>query len=468
MSHTPVRLRFAPAPTGWMHLGNVRAAFINALYSKKHNGTMILRIEDTDGDRIIDVGGARIQSDLAWLGIRYNEGPFFQSDRTALYQEHLDILIEKKLVYRAFETPEELEIQRALQKAQGLPPRYNRASLNLTEEEIQKKLAAGTPFVWRLKLPHTSVTFHDIARGDMTFELSNISDFAVTRNDGSFTFVFANFVDDMLMKITHVIRGEDHMTNTAGQIPLYHIFNAPVPFFYHLPIICNTDGKKLSKRDFGFSLDDLNKAGFLPEAICNYLAVIGGSFKQEIMDFNELAQNVRFDTSSPTGTIHYDVEKLRWFNHKWIARLSNEELVKRCLPFLKEQFPQSATDKKLPELLARIQPDMVTLHDSIEMLSFYFTHPKPSTEVLELHQGARCIPLLQECLKPYANTELEIDAFIDCVKTQGKKENFAVKDLFSVIRLLLTGQPQGLAVKDIISMLGSDEAKKRLAHFANT
>lgn len=462
MSHTPIRLRFAPAPTGWMHLGNVRAAFINALYAKKYNGTMILRIEDTDGERIIDVGGKRIQSDLAWLGITYNEGPIFQSDRTALYKTHLDTLIEKKAVYRAFETPEELETQRALQIAQGLPPRYNRASLKLTDAEIQQKLDAGTPFVWRFKLPHTAVTFHDIARGDMTFELSNISDFAVTRNDGSFTFIFANFVDDMLMQITHVLRGEDHMTNTAAQLPLYHLFNAPVPTFYHLPIICNVEGKKLSKRDFGFSLDDLNKAGFLPEAICNYLAVIGGSFKQEIMDFDELAQAVNFDTSSPAGTIRYDAEKLRWFNHKWITRLSLEELVKRTTPCVLEQFPQAAHDPKLNELIAKIQPDMVTLHDAVELLSFYFTHPQPAAEVLEHHQAARCMPILKDCLQPYAQAELNADAFLDCVKTKSKAENIQLKDMFAILRLLLTGQPQGLAVKDIIAMLGSDEAKKRL------
>lgn len=462
MSHSPIRLRFAPAPTGWMHLGNVRAAFINALYAKKYHGTMILRIEDTDAERIIDVGGKRIQSDLAWLGITYNEGPIFQSDRTALYQEYLEKLIEKNAVYRAFETPEELETQRALQIAQGLPPRYNRASLKLSEGEIQQKLDAGVPFVWRFKLPHTAITFHDIARGDMTFELSNISDFAVTRNDGSFTFIFANFVDDMLMKITHVLRGEDHMTNTAAQIPLYQLFNAPIPTFYHLPIICNIEGKKLSKRDFGFSLDDLNKAGFLPEAICNYLAIIGGSFKQEIMDFDELTQALHFDTSSPAGTIRYDAEKLRWFNHKWINRLSVEELVKRCMPFLQEQFPQAAHDPKLKELIAKIQPDMVTLHDAVELLSFYFTRLAPAADVLEHHQAARCMPIITACLQPYAQAELNADAFLDCVKTNSKAENIQLKDMFAVLRLLLTGQPQGLAVKDIIHMLGSDEAKKRL------
>ena len=458
MKQTTVRVRFAPAPTGWMHLGNVRAAFINALFAKKMQGQMLLRIEDTDADRIIDVGGKQIMNDLAWLGITFNEGPYFQSERTKLYQEHLDFLIKNSLVYRAFETPEELEIQRALQMAQGLPPRYNRASLNLSAADVQKKLEAGTPFVWRFKLPHTQVTFYDVARGDMTFDLSNISDFAVTRQDGSFTFVFANFVDDMLMNITYVLRGEDHMTNTAGQIPLYQAFNAPVPVFYHLPIICNIDGKKLSKRDFGFSLDDLHKGGFLPEAICNYLAVIGGSFKQEIMNFDELVQAVHFDSSSPAGTIRYDAEKLRWFNHKWIGLLSIEELTKRCLPFLQEQFPEVVNLKKLEELVARVRSDMVTLHDVVELLSFYFTTPEPTKEALELHGFTRFAPALKTLAQAYKDPE----SFVEQAKMLCKTENLPIKDIFALLRLMLTGQPQGLSVKDILIILGPEEAQKRL------
>jgi len=457
----PIRLRFAPAPTGWMHLGNVRAAYMNALFAKKNNGHMILRIEDTDGERIIDVGGKQIMKDLAWLGITYDEGPFFQSDRTELYQKYLNIVIERNLVYRAFETPEELETQRALQRAQSLPPCYNRASLQLTQAEIDQKLANNVPFVWRFKLPHGQVSFYDIARGQLTFDLTHISDFAVTRQDGSFTFMFANFVDDMLMNITYILRGEDHMTNSACQIPLYQAFDLAIPIFYHLPIICNAEGKKLSKRDFGFSLDDLHNAGFIPEAICNYLAIIGGSFKEEIMDFDTLAATLKFDTSRPAGTIQYDVEKLRWFNHKWIGKLSVDDLVSRCMPFLIQQFPQAAHIENIKELIAFIQPDMTTLHDSVELLSFYFTEPKPDHEVLEHHNFTEIAPLISSILAHYADKDIDADAFVNELRQASKTRNLALKEVFAIARLLLTGSPQGLSVKLIIVMLGSDETKRR-------
>ena len=462
INNNQVRVRFAPAPTGWMHLGNVRAAYINALYAKKYNGHMILRIEDTDAERIIDEGGKQILKDLAWLGITYDEGPFFQSQRTALYKQYLDVMIERKLVYRAFETPDELETQRALQRAQGLPPCYNRASLQLSEEQIQQKLTDKVPFVWRFKLPRGNVSFYDIARGQMSFDLTHISDFAVTRQDGSFTFMLANFIDDMLMNINHVIRGEDHMTNTACQIPLYHAFNVPVPTFYHLPIICNAEGKKLSKRDFGFSLDDLHKGGFIPEAICNYLAIIGGSFKQEIMDFDMLTQTLKFDTSSPAGTIQYDVEKLRWFNHTWIGKLSIDELTNRCLPFLIEQFPAAAQTNNLKNLIAMIQPDMTTLHDAVELLSFYFTHPEPSHEILEHHNFNQRSPLIWSIIEQYENIPLDAESFVEQLRNASKTHNIAIKELFSIVRLVLTGAPQGLSVKNIIIMLGSEETKPTL------
>src|SRR5579863_4599044 len=257
-----VRVRFAPSPTGMMHLGNVRAALINFLFAHQKKGTFVLRIEDTDAQRMLDPEAKKIIEDLAWLGLTYDEGPhvggpyapYFQSERMNLYQEKLHLLKEKNLIYRCFCSEEELAKRRDRQQALKLPPRYDRTCLALSEKEINHLLDNNTLFIWRFKLDHQrSVTITDLAHGETTFKLSNFSDFAITRQDGSFTFIFANFVDDLLMKITHIFRGEDHLSNTANQAALFAAAGAPLPIYWHLPILCNLEGKKLSKRDFGFS-----------------------------------------------------------------------------------------------------------------------------------------------------------------------------------------------------------------------
>ena len=274
---TSVRVRFAPSPTGIMHLGNVRAALINYLFAQKNQGTFVLRIEDTDQERNENIFTQRILDDLAWLGLTYTEGPsksgpyepYFQSERGLIYQDFLKILEAKNLVYRCFCTIEDIEKKRQRQIALKQPPRYDRTCLRLSPELVTIKVAQSTPFIWRFQLPDSSIAVHDLARGVIDFDLKNISDFALTRTNGTFTFMFANFVDDLTMKISHVIRGEDHLTNTAGQAALYAALEVDTPIFWHLPIIVNSEGKKLSKRDFGFSLEDLRNAGFLPEAIDN-------------------------------------------------------------------------------------------------------------------------------------------------------------------------------------------------------
>lgn len=350
MSTRSVRVRFAPAPTGMMHLGNVRTALMNYLFAQQKAGTYVLRIEDTDTDRNYDPNAKEIMHDLSWLGLTFDEGPakggphapYFQSQRHEIYQQELIRLIKSGNVYKCFCTAEELELKRQRQIALKQPPRYDRACLKLSEQDRTAKESAGIPFIWRVKLdPTSSVTIHDLAHGNITFEMKNFSDFAITRQDGTFTFIFANFVDDMLMEMTHVFRGEDHLTNTALQATLYKIFNVPLPIFFHMPILCNKEGKKLSKRDFGFSLRDLMKEGYLPQAIDNYLAIIGGSFAEEIMDLPTLAQTIDFNKLQTTGHIRYDVEKLQWVNQKWINKIDINELAQLCLPYIKRSVPSS-------------------------------------------------------------------------------------------------------------------------------
>lgn len=473
MPHNSIRLRFAPSPTGMMHLGNIRAALMNFLFVRQKSGTFILRIEDTDPERNFDVGAQQIIADLAWLGITYDEGPihggpyvpYYQSERTHLYEQALQELIAKKAVYRCFCSPEELEKRRARQIALKKPPRYDRACLNLPEAEIEGFLASKTPFIWRLQLDgNKTVTVMDLAHGATIFELKNFSDFPLTRSDGTFTFIFANFVDDMLMKISHAIRGEDHLTNTACQAALFVAFNAPMPTYWHLPVMCNIEGKKLSKRDFGFSLKDLKDEGFLPEAILNYLAIIGGgSFTNEVMSLDELIAHLNFDNIHATGRVKYDVEKLRWMNNKWINRISTTELYTRCMPFLVTAYPATATmdSKILCDLLERFKAEFITLKDAVAALQFYFERPAISHE--DMQQFTRRDDLrsmVADALAVYEDSE----QFIQRLKQQAKERNVPIKELFGYLRIALMGSTQGPAINELINALGSTESRERLTH----
>jgi nondiscriminating glutamyl-tRNA synthetase len=469
-----IRVRFAPSPTGFMHLGNVRAALINFLFAKQKQGDFILRIEDTDATRNVDPRGTHIIEDLNWLNLNYSEGPviggshgpYYQSERSSLYQKHLDALQAKNCVYKCFCTVEELEKKRQRQLALKQPPRYDRACLRLTESEIQEKIAQQIPYIWRFKLDETkTITFFDLARKLVQFDLKNFSDFALTRQDHSFTFIFANFVDDLLMRITHVFRGEDHLTNTANQVALYQAFDAHIPIFWHLPIMCNIEGKKLSKRDFGFSLTDLRTAGFLPEAICNYLAIIGGGvFEQEIMTLDQTACALNFDAIASTGQIKYDLEKLRWVNHQWIKQYPTAALVALCKPYLLAAYPTAAqlTTEQLTLLIKSIQLELVTLADCVPALAFYFSQPEITPELRQEYYITKHQQIIPELVQIITNNITDPDKATHEIQAFCRARQLNMKEIYTILRVALTSKPQGASIKDLLWMLGSQESQLRL------
>ncbi len=472
-----IRVRFAPSPTGIMHLGNVRTALLNYLFAQQKHGSFIIRIEDTDPDRNFDPQAQQILLDLAWLGLTYDEGaqkggpyaPYYQSERTAIYQSQLDFLKDKNAVYRCFCTPEELERKRARSIALKIAPRYDRTCLKLTSEQIEINLKEGIPFIWRFKIPEDYVAaVHDLAHDVINFDMNHFSDFPVSRSDGTFTFIFANCVDDMLMNISYVLRGEDHLSNTASQIVLYETFGVKAPLFWHLPIICNVDGKKLSKRDFGFSLNDLKNNGFLPEAITNYLAIIGGgSFEHEIMSMQELIKAMPFDHIKPTSSVKYDVEKLKWVNHKWIQHYDPEQLAQRTLPYIQAAYPQikNIEHHQLINLLQVIKSELTTLNDAVAKLHFYFEEPILSKETILEHIPVDLQPTLQAIITKHLSTIENADQFLEQLKSDAKTAQIPIKLLFTILRLLLTGSIHGPAIKDIITILGPQESKRRLEKF---
>lgn len=475
-----VRVRFAPSPTGMMHLGNVRAALINFLFAQQKQGAFILRIEDTDAQRMFDPEARKIIEDLQWLGLTYDEGPhvggayapYYQSERTNLYQQQLDIFKEKKLIYRCFCTEEDLEKKRVRQQALKLPPRYDRTCMILPQTDIDRLLAEGVPYIWRFKCDHNlSITITDLAYGNITFDMSNFSDFAITRQDGSFTFIFANFVDDLLMEVSHIFRGADHLSNTANQAALFHALNAPLPIYWHLPILVNLEGKKLSKRDFGFSLRDLKDAGFLPEAVGNYVSIIGGSFKDEIMPLSTIASVFNFNTIHASSHITYDVEKLKWINKNWINRYAPEQLTAQCRPFLEQAYGDKARhldNTTMTHLLQTIKSELTTTHDAVNALEFYFTKPQMTITDIEA-----CIPqTMYANLKAIITTHKDLlvtneTEFAPHIKLAAKTANVPLKDLFWLLRLAMIGKTNGPGIHELVTMLGGKESLNRIEKILN-
>lgn len=475
-----VRVRFAPSPTGMMHLGNVRAALINFLFATQKQGTFILRIEDTDAQRMFDPEAQKIIEDLQWLGLTYDEGPhvggpyapYYQSARTHLYQEQLAIFAEKNLIYRCFCTEQELEKTRLRQQALKLPPRYARTCLALKQAEIDRLLAEKVPYIWRFKCDHSqSLTITDLAYGTISFSMSNFSDFAITRQDGSFTFIFANFVDDLLMDITHIFRGADHLSNTANQAALFHAINAQLPLYWHLPILVNIEGKKLSKRDFGFSLRDLKDAGFLPEAVGNYVSIIGGSFKKEIMSLRELADVFNFNSIHASSHITYDVEKLKWVNKQWINRYEPEQLTMQCQPLLEAAYGDKAKNidqTTLTNIVQTIKSDLTTTNDIVHALEFYFIEPQLMRADIEACIPSTAYDAIKAVINEHKNLLTTNSAeFATKIKLAAHTIHLPLKELFWFLRLAMMGKTNGPGIHELIHMLGGKCALIRIEKALN-
>jgi len=469
----PVRVRFAPSPTGFMHLGSVRIAVFNYMFAKKNRGSFILRIEDTDQKRNLEESQLQILKDLEWLRLPYNEGPivggaygpYLQSERASIHQEKLNELISIGRVYRCFCTAEHLEEKRQRATVLGLPPRYDRTCAHLSDDKVKAKIADGQQFVWRFRLNDLQVIeINDMAMGKVSFDMKNFSDFVVARADGTFPFMFANMVDDWTMEMTHIIRGSDHLSNTAMQAALYDAFAVPLPTFWHLPLVCNIKGEKLSKRDFGFSLTDLRNGGFLAPAVINYLATIGFSIKEEIQSLDDLIKIMSFENLHASSTVKYDLEKVTWFNHKWMERVDVADLAAQALPFIEKEITAA---KELPhdtliKLISAIRSDMKTLADAPKLLAFYFTKPIVTREGLEKELGKEKTDLVLHILKTAVVPPSSHDLYISHLKEQGVAQGLKAKEILGSVRYVLTGSFQGMGLHDLFAVLGTVECEARI------
>ena len=336
---TNARFRFAPSPTGLLHIGGVRTALFNWLLARKHKGVFVLRIEDTDKERSTDESMKAILDGFRWLGIDWDEGPekggnfgpYFQSQRTGLYRECVDRLLREGKAYRCFCDKNDLEARRKEAEKSKKTYAYDRTCLGLSGPEIEKNLSEKKPFAVRLKVDPSPLSFTDLIRGPIDFSQQTYDDFVIVRQDGWPIYNFAVTVDDALMKITHVIRGEEHISNTPRQLLIYKALGLPLPEFGHVPIILAVDGTKLSKRHGATSVQQFREQGYLPDALINFLARLGWSYddSQEIFSRDELIEKFSLDKVSPSAGI-FNPEKLLWMNAEYIKKLPVAEKVEYC------------------------------------------------------------------------------------------------------------------------------------------
>ena len=450
-----VRVRIAPSPTGNLHIGTARTAVFNWLYARHNTGTFILRVEDTDRERSKDEYTQNILEGLAWLGIDFDEGPFFQTQRSDRYIATVHKLLAEKKAYFCYCTESELETMREMQKANKQAPRYDNRHRNLTDEQRQAFAAEGRRAVVRfiIEEPRT-IAWKDLVRGTVSWSSSDLGgDMVIARVDeqgniGLPLYNFAVVVDDIDMEITQVIRGEDHIANTAKQILIYEALGATPPQFGHTPLILNQQGAKISKRDGATSVWEFRNMGYIPEAFNNYMALLGWSPSdgKELFTLQEATKIFSFDRVNKAGA-KFDWDKLNWINSQYLHSLPTEDVCDRLTPFLKEAgYELESVDRQwLLDLTKLIAPSLTLLTDAATISKFFFTEFEDYTdEAKATLQGdaiAGIITALIEALKE--TSELDADSAGEVIKTvmksQGVKKGVVMKSL----RASLTGDLHG-------------------------
>ncbi|MFL6200520.1 MAG: glutamate--tRNA ligase [Thermoanaerobaculia bacterium] len=463
----PVRVRFAPSPTGFLHVGGARTAIYNDLLRQKLGGAFILRIEDTDKERSDEAMTRQIQSALAWIGTVWDEGPFLQSERLPRHHDRAEELLAAGKAYRCFCTPEELDAQRAEAQQKGTAFRYPRTCLRLSKEETETGLAEGRPFAVRFRMPDDNIRFHDMVRGDMDFPPDALDDFILLRSDGNPTYHMSVVVDDIDMRITHVIRGEDHLSNTPKHIPLFRALGGEVPTFGHLPLILGPDKKRLSKRYGATSVEEFRNEGILPQALYNFLALLGWSpgDDREIMTRDEMIELFSVDRLNASPAV-FDREKLLWMNSQYMARLSTAELMPHLQPLLEQAG--LAHEEKLAVALELHRTRARTLKELVEQILPYFR------ESLE-YDAAACakflkdpaLPELLETLRDRydALPEFTREALEAGLRALAEERGVKAGVLIHPVRMALSGAAGGPPLFDLVEVMGREASRRHLDRF---
>jgi nondiscriminating glutamyl-tRNA synthetase len=470
-----VRVRFAPAPTGLLHIGNARTALFNFLFTKRNQGTYVLRIEDTDLERSTDTSIGRIIEDLKWLGISWDEGPdqdglvgpYRQSQRISIYREFADRLSQEGKSYKCFCSEERLEKVRKEQLSKGKMPRYDGRCCSLSKEEIAKMESSGLQPVLRFRVGAGPILFEDLIHGKMRFDSAGIGDFIIVRSDGMAAYNFACVIDDHLMHITHVIRGEDHLSNTPRQILLYQSLSWQSPLFAHHPLILGPDRSPLSKRHGATAVSQYRDEGFLPEALQNYLILLGWTppSGQETLSLERMVEEFSIQDISRSAPI-YNRKKLEWLNSFYIREKEEGQLSKILIPYLQKagiRFDQ-LNPHRLDQIVGVLKENLVLLSQVEEYLGIFFD------EKFFFEDGAKIVLLNsknRETLRSILSvledsSEIGSDEQDSLLIQLGKRTGRKGKDLYAPLRAAVTGKIKGPELVKTLPLLGRERIIKRL------
>ncbi|MGC9081011.1 glutamate--tRNA ligase [Sulfurihydrogenibium sp.] len=471
------RVRFAPSPTGYLHLGNARTALFNYLFAKHEGATFILRIEDTDLERSKKEYEEMLIQDLKWMGLEWDEGPdkggpygpYRQSERLDIYHQYAKKLLETGHAYFCYCTEEELEKEREKAIAEGKPYRYSGKCRNLTQQEREELEAKGLKPVIRFKVPDKTVVFEDIIRGHVEIDTKEFGDFVIVRQDGMPVYNFVVVIDDALMKITHVIRGEDHLSNTPKQIVIYEALGFDIPQFAHLPIILGEDRTKLSKRHGAVSVRALKDDGFLSEAVFNYLSLLGWHPKdeREVIPKEEIIRQFRIEDVNKSPAI-FDRTKLRWMNGVYIREILDlDELTKRAVEFF-EGFGYKADFEYYKKVMSAIRDSIETLMDIKDRAKVFFVDEFPFTE--EIVSEVKSDPNFYKVVEIFYEKIKDLNSitkedFKNITKEIQKEYGFKGKGLFHPLRIALTGEFSGVGLDLLVEVIGIDKVKFRIKRF---
>ena len=474
-----VRVRFAPSPTGYLHIGGARTALFNWLFAHKMGGKLILRIEDTDTERLKEDSVSQILTSLKWLGINWDEGPevggdcgpYYQSERLDIYKKYAEQLLAEGKAYYCFCTSADLEAQREKQRAAKQPFRYARTCRDLSKEEVEQRIAAGESYSVRVKIPlEGTITVHDLIHGDVTFNMDQFDDFVIVKSNGMPTYNFAVVVDDHLMGMTHVLRAEEHLSNTPKQLLIYEALGWEPPKFGHMPMILAPDRSKLSKRHGATSVEEFRSQGYLAEAIVNYLTLLGWGpgDERELFTLNETVDLFELEQMSKKAAI-YDTKKLTWMNGQYLSELPLEKILPEAKAFfIKDGLVTedwfTAHEEYFAKLVDVVRVRVKTLQEVADASTYFF---KDITEYdakgVAKHFKPESVAILEQCI-----AAIEADDVYDLATTEAAYNKIAADNDLSLgkvihpTRLALTGRTVSPGMFDVMVLLGKEKTLNRL------